>query len=238
MAEASESLLLEVVNYVLSQMGREGITSFAGLSGTPLDGLDGEEAALASVNWALFKIGKTALESFEDDANPVLASTAKKLWPEAYDAVCAMHPWKRLRRVADLSPTVEGPGQMGMYQYSWPNDFVRQVSAYGDAGGRAELYATLSGFMSPERSVSLVYVARPSSPSKLPPDLRELFSCKIAQMLAPVYVGDSQSASLSESWLNAAFLKSIEIDGEYGPDPELGQMPARQDGGYAYRRPY
>jgi len=182
-----------------------------------------DAALLRDVNRALSKIGKASLLSLDDPTNLQLASMCQERADEAVGDVCRARPWRRMLRAAELSPSAPEPDARGMFAFELPSDLARLSSVM--AGGAEPMWRMVSGgILADAPRIGIEYSPMPKSTGDMPEELRELLSCRMAQLIAPVWVGDAQSAEMAEREWQLAWRKALEIDGEAARQPDAPRL--------------
>ena len=110
---------------------------------------------------ALIKLGADGISSFEDGTAE--ARVAVRLYPLVRDAMLSAYPWSFATKKVELARLVTPPVTDFAYAYQLPIDFLKALSAGGNARSRGAIYQIVNRQLhSNVDSIVLSYVFRPS----------------------------------------------------------------------------
>lgn len=154
------------------------------------------------INTARFRLGlSTRITSASEDP------AADDLIDNVRDWVLRQHPWNSCKKRRELVALSAAPEFGYTYQYPLPDDYIRMVYVYEQDKAFWEIEETDDGnvLLTDSATAKIVYVHRQDDYSRMPADLVEAISAKLALQLAATKSGMTNREASMEKW----YMRSI-----------------------------
>ena len=134
-------------------------------------------------NLAIARLGKPPISSLTE-GTPA-AGYCNTYLGEIIEKICDQSDWNGLAKRVALARLSTAPSFGFDYQYQLPSDYVRPIKIYLDADEPDMQDYTIEGdvLLTDAEEVSLVYVALPADPAKIPSYLKLLLVAALAVRL-------------------------------------------------------
>ena len=108
---------------------------------------------------ALVKLGAAGISSFSDGTAE--AEVANTLYDIVRDGLLSLHPWSFATAHAELTLLPTPPATNFNYAFDLPADFIKALSAGGEARSRGAIYQIVGGELhANEEEITLTYIKR------------------------------------------------------------------------------
>jgi hypothetical protein len=141
-------------------------------------------SVVAICNAALIDLGESAIMSLTDNCKAARLCNAR--WPMVRDAVLRAHPWNSCMSMTLLAAATATPAWRWAYSYPLPNDCLRVVAVADSSGGEVTRWEVQTRFLlcDADAPLAIAYVSQQTDPGQYDATLCEVFSARMAAVLA------------------------------------------------------